>query len=133
MAFGILSLGAYYADNNYERVVYVQFETENRGYFNEVTKKYGDYIYRERASGFGGEGWRYYWISQQNIICLYVRDDGYTRTFVWNRAETENQAIILGLMTANQLAEYSMFTMDMPPGLAVEYITTVLWGQTEWE
>lgn len=133
VGFGILTIGAYYVDNDPDRVVYVQFETERRGYLNEVTKKYGSYIYRERANGFGGEGWRYYWIGEQNITCVYIRDDGHTRTFVWNRAETEGQAIALGLIDAETLAEYRQYNADMPPDLAVEYIMTVLWSQTEWQ
>jgi len=133
VGFGIVSLGAYYVDANYDRVMYVHFEPENKMYVQEVKARYGDYNYRERISGFGGEGWRYYWTGEQNIICVFVRDDGYTHTFIWNRAETEGQAIALGLLTAEQLAVYRPYNADMPPTLVTEYINLVIWSQTEWK
>ena len=133
IGLGVVGLGAYYVDTNYDRVMYVHFEPESKVYVQEIKTRYGDYNYRERISGFGGEGWRYYWTGEKNIICVFVRDDGYTHTFIWNRAETERQAITLGLLTVEQLAVYGPYNADMPPTLAEEYIKLVIWSQTEWK
>ncbi|MDP4127144.1 MAG: hypothetical protein Q8912_09400 [Bacillota bacterium] len=133
VTFGVIGLGAYYLAEDVDNVVYIHFETENRAYFREVTQRYGSYIYRERVAGFGGEGWRYYWINDQNVVCVFVRDDGYTHTFIWNRTEAGSQAITLGLLTGDQLVAYSEYNSDMPAALAAEYIRIVMWGQTEWE
>jgi len=133
VGFGILSLGAYYLADNAESAIYVHFETEDRTYFRQISQRYGDYVYRERIAGFGGLGWRYFWINSENVVCVFVRDDGYTHTFIWNRAEAGAQALALGLLTAAQLAEYDGYAADMPAALASEYIGIVMWSQTEWK
>ena len=128
-----MALGAYYLAGSNQDAIYVHFETEDRGYFNQVTLRYGDYIYRERIAGFGSLGWRYFWINSQNVICVFVRDDGYTHTYIWNRADAGNQALALGLLTADQLAAYDGYDANMPAALAAEYIGIVMWSQTEWK
>jgi hypothetical protein len=133
VGFGIIGLGAYYLADNADRIVYVQFQSEDRRYFSQVRARYGDYNYRERIYGFGGEGWRYYWIQEQNVICVFVRNDGFAQTFIWNRAETDSQAVALGLLTAAQLAMFSQYSADMPPELVVDYLNIVIWSQTEWK
>ncbi len=133
VGFGIIALGAYCIAENAEETIYVHFETENRTYFREVSQRYGDYIYRERIAGFGGEGWRYFWVDSENVVCVFVRDDGYTHTFIWSRADAGAQAVAINLLTAAQLAAYDGYAADMPAALAQEYIGIVMWSQTEWK
>jgi hypothetical protein len=132
VGFGIIGLGAYYLAESADDMVYVHFETENRGYFRAVTQRYGHYIYRERAVGFGGLGWRYYWMNEQNAVCIFVRDDGYCHTFIWSRADAGRQALVLGLLTEDQLADFGEYNAATPAVLVAEYIRIVMWGQTEW-
>ncbi len=133
VGFGILTLGAYYLADNAQEAIYIHFETEDRTYFQQLSLRYGDYIFRERVAGFSGLGWRYYWIDDTNVVCVFVRDDGYAHTFIWNRADAGGQAVALGLLTAGQLAVYDGYSANMPAAMAEEYVRVVMWSQTEWQ
>jgi len=133
-AFGLLAAEAFYIGEKIgDDAVYVRFEAQDSRYFAAIEAKYGNYNYRERVIGCGGEGWRYFWFTDQNVICVFVRDDGYTHTYLWNRGEVEAQAVALGLATEGQLAAYASYGADMPADMAADYAAAVLWPQTEWK
>lgn len=67
------------------------------------------------------------------MICIFVQDDGYTHTYIWNRGEAEAQAVALQLVTDEKIAEYTYYGADMPAYMAWDYATSVLWTQTEWQ
>ncbi len=129
----VLNIGVVYADAARAHEVYVHYEPQDGNYLYLLESRYGPCTYRERHYRYGDYGWSYYWFSAENVIAFFVRDDGYSRAFIWRRAEAEDRALSLGLLTRDLQLYYSSYAADMPPELAADYARDILWPTVDDE
>ncbi len=113
------------------RPVYISYEPLDDNYFYSLGERYGEYHFRERHHRHGIYGWCYYWFGGGNVIALFVGDDGYSQTFIWQRDEAEGEAIALGILTPDLQLVYSRYDAAMPPEIAAGYARDVLWATVD--
>lgn len=111
--------------------VYISYEPLDGDYLYSLEERYGECHYRERHHHHGAYGWCYYWFGGGNVIALFVGDDGYSQTFIWQRDEAESQAVALGILTPDLRVVYGRYDAAMPPDLAADYARDVLWATVD--
>lgn len=112
----------------YGHPVYVSYEPLEDDYLYMLEARYGPGQYSERHYHHGVYGWCHYWFGGGNVIALFIGDDGYAQTFIWQRAEVESQAVALGIITPELQLVYGSYDDAMPPDLAAGYARDILWA-----